>query len=551
MKAFEMLLLPLTLTVSLTTGRVARAAPQQPGRHVASLGVYEPPADQDVAAAHLRAGIELANREKLSEAAEQFVEALQVNPEFAEAHYNLGLIRLKWGDLDGAVRSFREALRINPLYTLAQLRLANALTQLARDDQRYVDEAIAAYRRVLTLDPKQPEAHFNSGFLAAKRLDFRTAAAEYEKTLSLDPKYPGARLNLGISVYKLGDFQRAYSLCRTAVAEEPGSAEAHQYLGLALSKHSEWEAAVQELRTAARLDPENQQTHYAFAEALRKTGRSGEATAEFRLVQHIQEGWHRKVQADFREYEARKMIEAGQVDSAIDNYRQLLQLRKDARTATNLGSALLWKGDADEAIRVLREALQINPSYAWAYYYLGVSLARKHEYDRGHAGLGEHEGGFDVGVPLHGGREARGDHVRRADVALGIFGETTHRPPKIGLVILSHESRRRAGIVGEDQAAHPEPEVTVLSETASREPGDDPRCLVPHDPADRVGIPDERAVDSVHGVEGEYPGEEREFLQLALAPGKSQAGRGQHDCHEKGHFPHGRPFFPLGRRHGC
>ena len=389
MKAFEMLLLPLTLTVSLTTGRVARAAPQQPGRHVASLGVYEPPADQDVAAAHLRAGIELANREKLSEAAEQFVEALQVNPEFAEAHYNLGLIRLKWGDLDGAVRSFREALRINPLYTLAQLRLANALTQLARDDQRYVDEAIAAYRRVLTLDPKQPEAHFNSGFLAAKRLDFRAAAAEYEKTLSLDPKYPGARLNLGISVYKLGDFQRAYSLCRTAVAEEPGSAEAHQYLGLALSKHSEWEAAVQELRTAVRLGPENQEVHYALAQALRKAGRSDEGAAEFKLVQQMQEAWHKNVQAGFREYQVKKMIEAGEVDRAIDNYRQLLQLRKDARTATNLASALLWKGDADGAIQVLQEALRIDPSYAWAHYYLGVSLARKREYEKAREALKE------------------------------------------------------------------------------------------------------------------------------------------------------------------
>jgi tetratricopeptide (TPR) repeat protein len=158
---------------------------------------------------------------------------------------------------------------------------------------------------------------------------------------------------------------------------------------LALSKHSEWEAAVQELRTAVRLGPEKQEVHYALAQALRKAGRSDEAAAEFRLVQHMQEGSNQNARAAFLEYQTKKMIESGEVDRAIDNYRVLLQLRKDARTATNLASALLWKGDADGAIDVLQRALQIDPSYAWAHYYLGVSFARKREYQRAGEALKE------------------------------------------------------------------------------------------------------------------------------------------------------------------
>jgi tetratricopeptide (TPR) repeat protein len=117
--------------------------------------VNEPRVTPSVAASHLAAGLELLNQRKLSQAARQSVQGLQANPEYAEAHYKLGLLRLQWGDLNAAIGSFREALRTKPRYAPAQLCLANAFTQLARANQRYVDEAILAYRRAVSLDPRQ------------------------------------------------------------------------------------------------------------------------------------------------------------------------------------------------------------------------------------------------------------------------------------------------------------------------------------------------------------------------------------------------------------
>jgi tetratricopeptide (TPR) repeat protein len=343
--------------------------------------------NQRTAALHIRAGVELAAQEKLSAAAEEFVKALALDPKSAEAHYNLGLVRMKWGDLDSAIKSFRVALQLRPEYSLAQLRLANALTQLARDDERYVDEAIAAYRQALRLEPEEPEAHFNLGFLAMRRLDYRTATEEYEKTLSLNPQYPGLELALCVSVYKLGDFPRADSLCRKAVIRDPGSAPAHHYLGLVMSKREAWQPAVQELRAAIRLDPSDYQMHYALAQALRKAGQPDEATAELESVRRMQARSTEDLREGFLESQTRKMLDAGEVDRAIENYRQSFKLKQDARGATNLGSALLWKGNTDEAMHVLEQALQIDPGYAWAHYYLGVAWARRREFEKGVASL--------------------------------------------------------------------------------------------------------------------------------------------------------------------
>ena len=371
----------LALVLLLTAPHVAKAA-EHPAPNPALRELDESTDAQRLAAGHIRAGVDLAAHAKLSEAAEEFVKALELDPKSAEAHYNLGLIGMKWGDLGSAIKSFRAALQLDPHHTLAQLRLANALTQLASDDDRHVDEAIAAYRQVLRLDPNQPEAHFNLGFLAARRLNYRTATAEYEKTLALDPTYPGIKLALCDSVYKLGDLERADSLCRDAVQHEPGSASAHHDLGLVMSKREDWVSAVQELRAAVQLDPADYHIHYALVQALRKTGQTDEAKGELETVRRMQEGSTEKLHVGFLENQTRKMVEAGEVDQAIEYERQSLKLNQDARIGTNLGSALLWKGKTDEAVQVLQEALQIDPDYAWAHYYLGVAFARKREFER-------------------------------------------------------------------------------------------------------------------------------------------------------------------------
>ena len=365
----------------------ALAAPQDKPSVASQLHQDPAPPQQSRAGPYVRDGIRLADQEKLSAAAEQFVKALQIDPQNTDALYNLGLIRMKWGDLKAANASFREVLRINPHHAAAQLRLASILTQFARDDQNYIPKAQAAYARAIELDPNQPEAYFNLGYLAIRQRDYPAAVNQYQKALALDPHYPRVHLELGIALYQVRDFAAAHPMLQAAVAEEPGSAEAHHYYGLVAGRHGEWEEAVQELRAAARLAPDEQEIHYALAEALRKDGHPDEASAEMATVQDLQAHSSEKTQAQFREYQARKSLEAGEMDSAAEDFRQSLSLARDARTATNLGVTLLWKGDADNAVKAFQRALEIDPKYEWAEYYLGVSYAHKHEFAKAEEAL--------------------------------------------------------------------------------------------------------------------------------------------------------------------
>ncbi len=76
------------------------------------------------------------------------------------------------------------------------------------------------------------------------------------------------------------------------------------------------------------------------------------------------------------------LLEKGQTDEAIRQYQEAVRLKPDyAEAHNNLGVALDTNGQTDEAIRELQEALRLKPDFAEAYYNLGKALGRKGQTD--------------------------------------------------------------------------------------------------------------------------------------------------------------------------
>jgi tetratricopeptide (TPR) repeat protein len=71
------------------------------------------------------------------------------------------------------------------------------------------------------------------------------------------------------------------------------------------------------------------------------------------------------------------LYKKGQIDEAIRELQEAVRLNPDyADTHNNLGAALEQKGQIDEAIRQYQEALRLKPDYADAHYNLGFTLGR-------------------------------------------------------------------------------------------------------------------------------------------------------------------------------
>jgi tetratricopeptide (TPR) repeat protein len=146
-------------------------------------------ADSDLA--HSQLGQALAEKGDRDPARQQFLFALERNPDNAQAHYNLGRLLADEGKLDEAIARYTEALRIDPAYAKANGSLGVALAQ-----QGDLDRAIGYFALALRSDPESPEAHYNLGLALGQKGNRIDAIQEFTEALRIDPTYTAARRNL-------------------------------------------------------------------------------------------------------------------------------------------------------------------------------------------------------------------------------------------------------------------------------------------------------------------------------------------------------------------
>lgn len=103
-------------------------------------------------------------------------------------------------------------------------------------DPAHRDEAAAAYRRALVVDPDLVPALINLANLHYARDEIAEAQALYERARSLEPDVFEAHYNLGNIFHDLGRYRSAQACYQEALRLNPGYAEAHFYLAVSLEK---------------------------------------------------------------------------------------------------------------------------------------------------------------------------------------------------------------------------------------------------------------------------------------------------------------------------
>ncbi len=109
-------------------------------------------------------------------------------------------------------------------------------SRLDDGDERKMEEAAAAYRKALIVDPDLVPAIVNLANIHYARDELIEAQALYERAIGLDPDCFEAHFNLGNILHDLGRFEGALGCYRNAVALNPAYADAHFYLAVTLEK---------------------------------------------------------------------------------------------------------------------------------------------------------------------------------------------------------------------------------------------------------------------------------------------------------------------------
>ena len=103
-------------------------------------------------------------------------------------------------------------------------------------DEARQDEAAAAYRKALELDPYLVAALINLANIHYNRDELAEAQALYERAIGLESTFFEAHFNLGNIYHDLGRFAEAQACYRQSLRLNPQYADAHFYLAVTFEK---------------------------------------------------------------------------------------------------------------------------------------------------------------------------------------------------------------------------------------------------------------------------------------------------------------------------
>jgi tetratricopeptide (TPR) repeat protein len=111
-----------------------------------------------------------------------------------------------------------------------------AASALDDGDDSTQEEAAAAYRKALELDPYLVAALINLANIHYSRDELAEAQALYERAIGLEPDFFEAHFNLGNIYHDLGRYPEAQGCYREALRLNPFYADAHFYLAVTFEK---------------------------------------------------------------------------------------------------------------------------------------------------------------------------------------------------------------------------------------------------------------------------------------------------------------------------
>ncbi len=242
-----------------------------------------------------------------------------------------------------SVRELREAVRLEPTFVLAHIALAESVHLLAMREQ--IEPAVAreeighAAETALRLAPSLAQSH---GILAMRRFwydwDWAGAEESYRAAIRLNPNEPGALHDHGWLLISQGAFDEGIAQLRRAQELDPVSPRANMHVAWAYIYTRRFPQAVQEVRRALGREPGYEEAYRCLEHAYLLSGDYESALAARRKRNPALAA--SDARAFFVEEQAREAANL----STNDPY--------------NAAATLAMAGDRENAIAWLRKALE-------------------------------------------------------------------------------------------------------------------------------------------------------------------------------------------------
>jgi Tfp pilus assembly protein PilF len=204
------------------------------------------------------------------------------------------------------------------------------------------------------------------------------ALKEYEQSASFESEEPLPHLRLGAYYARSGQLDLSVRELKRVLSLEAQNQQAHYLLALVYSTQKKYDLAASEyeaiLKSAAQDEPTNYEIYLYLAQLYFSQGQYEKAKPQFEKILTLQAD---NVSATY--YLGASYLEMHQRGKARDYFKKTLALDKDHDGALN-SLAYMYAEDnveLDDAIKMARRAIAIDPSNGAYYDTLGWSLFKK------------------------------------------------------------------------------------------------------------------------------------------------------------------------------
>jgi superkiller protein 3 len=353
---------------------------------------------------------------------------LHVDPRNVLAHYYKALALKQNKDFTNATKELNTVLQIDPKNDLAKKELValsqeaginipqatNIIKDLANQDTNNakaqydvayeahskgnLDEAITFYKKAIALDPQMKDAYTNLGAALLAKKQYSEALNSLNKANQIDPTDPeiskllkqaregqnSSKYQAALALHQQGKINEAIAGYEEALKEDPNNAELLVNLGAAYQTNKNYDLAISYYNKSVAISPDSPVTYYYIGSAYHSKNNLEEAIKYYR----------KSVQLDPNNQQVKdtlKLAENDQVQiflsQAIDLYNQKQYeqarltidkaLKNDPDNASAyyyLGLIMDAKSNFNIAITSYRKATQLDPTMDSAYYSLAIDL---------------------------------------------------------------------------------------------------------------------------------------------------------------------------------
>jgi len=214
--------------------------------------------------------------------------------------------------------------------------------------------------RALRLAPQNPALWNYLGVADSRLLDLDDAIAAFQKVVSLAPRDSHGYFDLGVLYLKRGAVGRALQAYRQGLALDPNNVTANQNYAFLLMKAGKFQEAVQPLRKLKRVRSTDLAVRVALIESLLRCGMVQSGQREVSAFLELP-----SVTPSDRVKLANVLMEDHQFPAAREVLERVVQISPDfAEAHARLGTLLLREKKYEDAARQLGRAVQLEPASA-------------------------------------------------------------------------------------------------------------------------------------------------------------------------------------------